>query len=142
MLNRFQTADGGWWYPNPGDYAKTSTGTVYQIVKVNPKNTLCRSQDGKTWNVRGLLTQCPDPGWPIPKIQELRPGQVINVTSQTMYQKSWFRQYTTSTKFVVTKADMAKVNFVPLGAVGMPENCAGYSTRPDSVKVVDVSSIL
>lgn len=116
-------------YLRPGDFATNTQGTVYEVVKVNRVNTVCRDRNGKMWNVRGVLKKADKPAdWPENTAPKVRPGFLVKVKPESgLFRHKWFKQYTPSTLFVVTSAAPAKVSFVPLGGEGMPESTTGYS---------------
>ena len=131
-------------YLVPGDFARNVQGTIYEVVKVNRVNTVCRDKDGKLWNVRGILKKADKPAdWTAASSKRVRPGTVFQVKPQSgLWRKQWFRQYTAETLFVSIGGDQVSVKFVPLGGEGMPETTANYSTTPDQISLVTVPTKL
>jgi hypothetical protein len=131
--------------PYPGSYFSTRDGTIYLAVKTNPKRCVSRDKSGAQWLVPygNIVDIVDDQGWDTPEAP--KPGETIRIKRTSgMYDRTWFRQYSTSTLFVVTKSDGAKVSFVPLGGKGMPERTTGYNALPQNCEIVhiDLGSIV
>lgn len=132
--------------PFVGDYFRIRNGQVFQAMKTNPKNCVSRDKSGATYNVPYAMiteTGIEDQGWETPEVP--RVGAVIRIKADSgMFRKSWFKQYSPHTLFVVVKSEAAKVHFAPLGGEGMPEHTVGYSVRPSGCVAVniDISSIV
>lgn len=125
----------------PGDYCTTPDGTVYKVVKVNRVNTVIASQDGKMYNFKGTLKKTEDQGW-VSVNDDLQVGQVFRVKSTSgLWKRTWFTRFAKDQLFIITKADAAQINFIPVGGTPMPANLRGYVGSASDVVRMTVTNI-